>query len=288
VSALLAFTLWGVLPVYFKLVEAVPLLEILVHRVIWAVPFGAVIILARGQWREVGLAIADRRTLGLLTLTAIIIALNWLVYIYAIQTQQIFEASLGYYVNPLLFALTGVFLFGERLSPNRKRAVLLAGFGVAVLAVSGGKVPFVTLALATLFTVYGIIRKRLDIGGMPGLFVETLILVPIGIAYIAWLISVDQAVFGSGDALMSGLLVLAGPLTVLPLLFFALAARRLDLTTVGIIQFLAPTLQFLIGLYYGEAFTLAHAICFGCIWLAVSLFAWDAWRFSRNRKVLAG
>lgn len=287
VSALLAYTLWGVLPLYFKAVQTVPLFEVLTHRIIWAVPFGAVIISARKQWPEVKAAMAHKRTLSLLALTALLIALNWLVYIFAVQRQQIFQASLGYYVNPLLFALTGVIFFGEKLSRNKMLAIGMAAGGVLILTLSVGEMPAITIMLAVLFTLYGVIRKRLVVGGMPGLFIETLVLVPFGLIYLLWLMITGSAVFGTANPGMSAMLVLAGPLTALPLLFFALAARRLDLTTVGIIQFLAPTLQFFVGLYFGEPFTMALAICFTCIWLAVSLFAWDAWRQSRLDRALA-
>jgi chloramphenicol-sensitive protein RarD len=286
ICALLAFVLWGILPIYFRLVESVPILEVLAHRIIWAVPFGAIIISARHQWPEVRAAMAHRRTLGILILTAILIALNWLVYIYAVQQEQIFQASLGYYINPLLFALTGVFLFGEKLGPIKVLAIALAAAGVIVLAVSVGEMPMITLALAVLFTIYAVLRKRLVVGGMPGLFIETIVLVPFGILYLVWLMVSGTAVFGTANPGMSGLLMLAGPLTAMPLLFFALAARRLSLTTVGMMQFLAPTLQFFVGLYFGEPFTAALAICFICIWLAVSLFAWDAWRQNRTRRLL--
>jgi chloramphenicol-sensitive protein RarD len=283
-SAFLAFFLWGLLPIYFKLIEAVPALEVLAHRIIWAVPFGALIVAARKQWPEVRRVIGDRRTLGLLTITAVIIALNWLIYIYAVQQEQIFQSSLGYYINPLLFALVGVFFFGEKLSRNKTIAIGLAAVGVLVLTFSGEEVPVIALALAVLFTIYGTIRKQVVAGGMAGLFVETLILLPLALLYMGWAVDDGTAVFGAQGMSMSIALILAGPFTVLPLLFFALGARRLKLSTIGIMQFLAPTMHFLIGLYYGEQFTLAHAICFGCIWIAVSLFAWDAWKWSRAMR----
>ncbi len=283
-SAFLAFSLWGVLPIYFKVVQTVPALEVLAHRIIWAVPFGALIVAARKQWPEVRRVIGDRRTLGLLTVTAAIIALNWLIYIYAVQQEQIFQASLGYYINPLFFALVGVCFFGEKLSRNKTIAIVLAAVGVLVLTFSGDELPVIALALAVLFTIYGTIRKQVVAGGMAGLFVETLILLPLALLYMGWAADNGTAVFGTQGMSMSFALILAGPFTVLPLLFFALGARRLKLSTIGIMQFLAPTMQFLIGLYYGEQFTLAHAICFGCIWIAVSLFAWDAWSWSRTMR----
>ena len=282
IAGLVAYCLWGVLPIYFVAVRDVDTMEVLVHRIIWAVPFGAAIIHLRHQWGEVWRALTHTKMLAYLSLTALLIAGNWLVYILAVQRDQIFQASLGYYINPLLFAVAGVFLMGEKLRRPQTIAVSLAAIGVLVLTVSGGQFPAIALFLGTSFTIYGIIRKKVVIGGMPGLFVETLVLLLPGLIYLLMLISRGEAVFGSGEPAMSGTLVLAGPITVIPLLAFALAARRLNLSTVGMLQFIAPTLQFLIGVYYGERLTTAHIVCFGCIWVAVALFSWDAWRSARK------
>lgn len=255
-----------------------PATEVLAHRVLWAVPFGLPIVLARRQWPEVARAFRSRRTLGLLTLAASLIALNWLVYIWAVQNALIFQASLGYYINPLMYVLVGVVVFGERLRRMQLGAVLLAATGVSVLAISGREFPLIALTLATTFTIYGTIRSRVVIGGMPGLFIETLVLLPAAGLYLLWLASRDELVFAAGEFAMSGTLMLAGPFTVLPLLCFALAARRLSLSAIGIMQFIAPTLQFLVGLAYGEVLTGPHIVCFVLIWTAVALFSWDAWR----------
>jgi chloramphenicol-sensitive protein RarD len=261
-TALIAYTLWGVLPIYFKIVEAVPAVEVLAHRVLWAVPFGLPIVLLRRQWPEVMRALRTPRMLGLLALAALLIAVNWLVYIWAVQNALIFQASLGYYINPLMYVLVGVIFFGERLRRPQSLAVLLAAAGVAVLTISGREFPLISLTLATSFTIYGTIRSRVVIGGMPGLFVETLVLLPAAGAYLFWLAGRDAIVFASGDWAMSGTLMLAGPFTVIPLLCFALAARRLRLSTIGVMQFIAPTLQFLVGLAYGEVLTGPHVVCF--------------------------
>ncbi len=288
IAAFLAYFMWGVLPIYFKVVEDVAALEMLVHRIVWAVPFGALIILARRQWPEVRRASADARVLGLLALAALMIAGNWLVYIFAVQNDQIYQASLGYYINPLLFTIVGVVLFGEKPRKIQVTAILLASAGVLVLTFSGGKFPAIALFLATTFTIYGVIRKRVVVGGMPGLFIETLVLFPLSAAYLLWIMSRGVSAFASGDPSMVGLLLLAGPVTVLPLLCFALAARRLKLSTLGFMQFIGPTLQFVIGVFYGEELTTAHAVCFSLIWLAVGLFSWDAWRTSRIEASVVG
>lgn len=282
-SALIAYLVWGFLPVYFIVVKTVPALELLAHRVIWAVPFGAIIIHMRKQWPEVRWAFTHPVTMAYMVATSILIAGNWLVYIWAVQQEQIFQASLGYYINPLLFAVAGVFLLGERLRRQQVLAVWLAALGVLVLTVSGGKLPAIALFLGTTFTIYGIIRKKAAIRAMPGLFVETVLLLPVAGVYLLVLMTSEQAVFGAGGITMTSILLLAGPLTVIPLLFFALAAKRLPLATLGMMQFLAPTLQFLVGVYYGEQLTTAHIVCFACIWGAVLLFSIDA--LQANRKL---
>ena len=283
VSALLAYFLWGVLPVYFKLVVDIPAFEVLVHRIVWAVPFGLAIIMARKQWPEVRRAILDQRTFWLLALAAGLIAVNWLIYIVAVQEGQIFQASLGYYINPLLYVVAGVAFFGEKLRRAQVLAVALAAIGVMVLTLSGGHLPKIALSLAVLFTLYGIIRKQIVVGGMPGLFIETLVLFPLAALYLLWLTQTGQSSFSAANPELLIILLLAGPVTVLPLLFFALAARRLRLSTIGFLQFMAPTLQFFIGIYYGEELTMPHLICFSLIWLAVGVFVYDAWRLRQER-----
>ena len=281
ISAFIAFVLWGLFPIYFAIVIDVPPLEVLVHRIIWAVPFGALVIHFRHQWPEVIGALKHRRTVGFLTLSAILITGNWLVYIWAVQLEQINQASLGYYINPLLFALSGVLIFGERLRTAQKAAILLAAIGVSVLAISGGKIPVIALFLGVTFVAYGNIRKQVVVGGMAGLFIETLLLLPIALGYLLWLMQTGEAAFSIEDPALASILMLAGPITVIPLLFFALAARRLNLSTVGMMQFIAPTLQFLVAVYYGEELTTAHIVCFSLIWVAVILFTVDAWRANK-------
>ena len=282
IAGLIAYSLWGVLPVYFKLVGTVSPTEVLLHRIVWAVPFGALIIHLRRQWPEVRRALTHRTMLLLLSTAAFFIAINWYVYIFAVQQSQVFQASLGYYINPLIYVLVGVMFLGEKLRRLQFSAVALATIGVLVLTISGGQFPGIALFLAVSFTIYGVIRKQVAIGGMPGLFVETLVLLPVAVIWLAWMVYSGGSAIASGDPGLTGLLLLAGPITVVPLLCFALAARRLALTTVGFMQFLAPTLQFLTGIYYGEKLTMPHLICFGCIWIAVILFSTDAIRASRS------
>ena len=282
ISAFIAFFMWGIFPLYFVVVKHVPANEVLAHRIIWAVPFGALIIHLRHQWPEVVAALKHRRTFMYLTLSALLITSNWLVYIWAVQLEQINQASLGYYINPLLFAVAGVVIFGEKLRKAQTAAIILAASGVLILTFRSGEFPAIAVFLGVIFAIYGIIRKQVVVGGMPGLFIETLVLLPIALGYLVWIMLAGEAAFSPADPRLAGILLLAGPLTVLPLLFFALAARRLNLTTVGMMQFMAPTLQFLIAVYFGEKLTTAHIICFSLIWLAVILFSIDAWRTNRT------
>jgi len=216
-AGVLAFSMWGALPIYFIIAEGVSAIEMLLHRVVWAVPFGALIIFARRQWPDVRAAFANRRTFGLLVLSAVVISINWLVYIWASQHGFIFQASLGYYINPLMLMLVGYVLFGEQLRRFQVGAVILATIGVAVLTISGGEFPLISITLAVTFTIYGVIRKRVVVGAMPGLFVELLVLFPMSAIYLGMLVNGDTSPFTLNDPGMVGLLLLAGPITVLPL-----------------------------------------------------------------------
>ena len=285
-AALVAYVLWGVFPVYFKLVQAVPPTEVLAHRIIWAVPFGALILHVRRQWPEVRETLADPGKLFWLALAALFISANWFIYIWAVQQEEVLQASLGYYINPLMYVLVGVLFLKERLRRPQLVSVLLAAIGVSYLTIRGGQFPLVALSLALLFTLYGVIRKQVAVGAMPGLFIETLLLFPFAMAWLGWLMMSQQAEFGHGGPSISALLVLAGPLTVVPLLLFAVAARRLTLTVIGFMQFIAPTLQFIVGIFYGEVLTTAHLVCFGCIWAAVAIFSVDAFYQQKSRRVL--
>ncbi len=280
-AGVLAFGMWGAFPIYFKIATGVEALEMLAHRVVWAVPFGLLIILARKQWPEVNQILKTPRILAWLCASAAFISVNWLVYIWAVQHNQVFQASLGYYINPLLLVWAGFVFLGERLRRKQGIAVGFACIGVAILALSGGQVPWIAMTLAVSFTVYGLVRKQVQVNAMPGLFVETSLLFPIALAYLLYLLSSGDAAFGSNTRI-SSLLLLAGPLTVLPLLFFAVSARRLSLSTIGFLQFIGPSGQFLVGLYYDEPLTRAHLMCFGFIWLAVAIFVYDA--ITENRR----
>ncbi|WP_418153047.1 EamA family transporter RarD [Litorimonas sp. RW-G-Af-16] len=278
IAGLAAYTWWGLFPVYFVLTKAVPALEILSHRVLWSVPFCFLILLMRQQLPALWTALRDTKTVLYLGIAAVFLSINWGVYIWAVQNEQIFQGSLGYYINPLLYVLVGVVFFGERMSRLQTLAIVLALLGVTVLTVYGGVFPWISLILGVTFTSYGVFKKQVNIGAMPGLQIETLVLFIPAAALMFYISQTEGLGFTNVSREIDFLLLLAGPVTVLPLLAFSFAARRIKLSTLGFLQYVGPTLQFGCGLYFGETFTPAHAICFILIWTGVAIFAWDSWR----------
>lgn len=285
-AGLAAYFLWGFFPVYFKLTESVPALEILAHRIVWGAPFAAIIILLRKQWPAVFKILKHPKTLLMFVMSSILIGVNWGVYVWAVQIDEIFQASLGYYINPLLNVVIGIFFFKESLNKLQYIAAGLAAIGVLILTTYGGVFPYIALILALSFGFYGVVRKKVDAGAMPGLFVECAILFLPSLAYLYWLYAAgDLKFFYNNTTEMDALMLLLGPMTVIPLFFFAVAARRMPLSTLGFLQYIAPTLQFACALYYGEAFTAAHAWCFGFIWIAVIIFSIGAWQKSKHAPI---
>lgn len=280
-SGMTAYLIWGLFPIYFVAMKHVPALEILAYRIVWSIPFGLLILLFRKQIRETLRSFKDKKKLALLFIASIALAANWGVYIWAIQIDQIFQGSLGYYINPLLYVLVAVVFFKEKLSKLQALAIAFAFIGVAILTIKGGVFPGISLFLAVSFTIYGVLRKSIDIGAMPGLFIEVVLIVLPAIAVLYYISTQTGLAWGAHDTKTDLLIILAGPLTVLPLLAFAFAARRIALSTLGILQYIGPTMQFGCAVYYGETFTPAHAWCFGFIWLGVGVFAFDAIRRSR-------
>ncbi|WP_017932576.1 EamA family transporter RarD [Robiginitomaculum antarcticum] len=284
-TAMSAYVIWGFFPIYFKILQSVPAMEMLAQRIVWAVPFGALIIAYRKQWPAVHKAITTPRTLLFLMLSTTFVAINWGVYIWAVQSGQIMQASLGYYINPLIFVFVGMFFFGETLRVLQIIAVILAAIGVAILTVRGGQFPWIAIILATSWTIYAIVRKQLDVGAMPGLFIETAIAVPIAAIYLIWLSTNGTMSLTPDEPVIAFWIFMAGPLTVLPLLAFAVATKRLTLSLLGFLQFIGPTLQFGCALYYGEPLTTARLICFIFIWTAVAFFCVSAWQNGRQRNL---
>ena len=283
-AAIFAYLWWGgVLPIFLLALRDVSADQVLVHRILWSVPFGAAILFARKQWPDVRAAITNRKVLLALVASSFFIAINWLLYILALQTGRIFEAALGYYINPLVYMVVGVLVLGEKLSRPQMVAVVLAAIGVAILAGYGGQFPIIALILATTFTIYGYLRKQTPVGAMPGLFIETLILSPVALGWL-WIVGpIGEAAWGQSSYL-TFMMILAGPMTVLPLLAFAIGARRLPLSMIGFLQFIGPTLQFIVGVIDGEEFTRAHQFCFGFIWIAAALYAGEAIRQSLKQR----
>jgi chloramphenicol-sensitive protein RarD len=269
---LAAYALWGVLPIYFKQVATVPAVDIVAHRVIWSLPFLALLIAVSKGWAKVRAAFTRPRTLGILMVTALLIAANWLLYVYAVTGGHILAASFGYYLNPLVNVLLGRFVLRERLTRLQWAAVAIAAVGISVLAAGAGGQLWISLTLCITFALYGLLRKIVPADAITGLGVETALLFPVAILWLGWQAGAGQPVMGHGDR-QATLLVLAGIVSTTPLLLFTAAAKRLPYSTLGMLQFVAPTLQFLIAvLLYGEPFTTAHAIAFPAIWLALALY----------------
>ena len=283
IAGITAYTFWGAFPIYFKLTEDASALEILAHRIVWSLPFAIVIILLRRQWGELMRAIKIPKLMGLLTLAAAALSVNWGVYIWAVQNEQIFQGSLGYFINPLMFVVVGLVFFKEKLTKFQAIAILMALIGVAILTIYGGVFPYISLILAASFGLYGVIRKQVDVGAIPGLAIETAVMFIPAAVFLFILYSQGGLVFG-GAPKITGLLLLAGPVTVLPLWAFAIAARNLKLSTLGMLQYIGPTGQFILALYYGESFTAAHAWCFGFIWLGIIIYSVDAYRLREKRS----
>jgi chloramphenicol-sensitive protein RarD len=266
-----AYGLWGVLPLYFKALAGVSAVDIVAHRILWSLPFLALLTTLTRGWDKVRAAFARPQTLGILALTALLIAANWLLYVYAVTHGHILAASFGYYLNPLANVLLGRFVLGERLNRLQWTAVAIAAAGISVLAAGAAGQLWISLSLCASFALYGLLRKVVSADAVTGLAVETGLLFPLAVGWLAWRIAAGAPSFGSTQV-ETGLLVLAGIVSTTPLLLFTAAARKLAYSTLGMLQFLAPTLQFLIGVYYGEPFTIAHAIAFPAIWIALALY----------------
>jgi chloramphenicol-sensitive protein RarD len=278
-----AYGLWGVFPLYFKALQHVPALEILCHRILWSLLLLLGLLWVRGGWPTARPALRSRRTLLTLGVTTLLIAGNWLGYIWAIVNSQVLQASLGYYINPLVNVLLGRIFLRERLHGGQLVAVALAAVGVGYLTLAGGHFPSLALFLAFTFGCYGLLRKTVQVDALVGLTVETALLTGPALLYLAFQMARGQAAFLHTSPRTDVLLLLAGVVTATPLLWFTEAARRLRLATLGFLQYLSPTGQFLLGvLAFGEAFTKAHGVAFACIWLALLIYSVQTARISRG------
>ncbi|MBB3809219.1 EamA family transporter RarD [Pseudochelatococcus contaminans] len=282
--ALFTYLSWGLLPLYMKQVAHVPFAEVIAHRILWALPSAALLLLVMGGMPSMRLALRSPRIIGMATVTALLISCNWTVYTWAVINNRTLDTALGYYINPLVSVLMGVVLLRERIARPLVIAVVLASIAVGILTVQAGGLPWVSLVLPASFATYGYLRKTLPVEALPGFTLEALILSLPAVAYVAWLTASGSSHFGI-DATDTFWLIMGGPITALPLVTFAIAARNLRLSTVGVMQFIAPTIAFLIAVFvFGEPFSLTRGIAFGFIWAGLIIYSWSGFVNARKHQ----
>jgi chloramphenicol-sensitive protein RarD len=284
--ALCAYALWGLFPLYFKAVASLPPLDILAHRVVWSLGFVAVLVSWRIGWRWLPPVLSDRRVLKVFALSTLMVFLNWAIYIWAVARGRVIDASLGYFMNPLVNVLLGWLVLHERLRPVQWVSVLMAAGGVVWLTWIAGAPPWIGLSLAAAFGLYGLLRKTASLGAWEGFSLETLFMLPFALLYLGWFAARGEATYPELPLTMQLLIIASGPVTALPLLFFAAAARRIPLSTLGLIQYLGPSVQLLLAIFlFGEPFGGAKALGFAAIWAALVLYTgdmlWRGWRAGR-------
>jgi chloramphenicol-sensitive protein RarD len=285
---LAAYAIWGFMPLYFKLLQSVAPTEIVAHRILWSLVLLGLLATFWRRWGAIRAALGTGKVLITLLATSCLIAVNWLVYIYAIVSGHVLEGSLGYYLNPLVNVLLGVVLLKERLTRAQVFACLLAGAGVAVMAAGAGAGLWISFTLALSFASYGFLRKVAPVDALEGLWVETLILAPLSLLWVLYLLTQGTAGFGHQSWSIDLFLILGGAVTALPLLLFTAAARRLPYSTLGFLQYIAPSLQFLLAvLVFHEPFGHVQAACFAAIWAALAIFSVEAIRAARARIATA-
>ncbi|WP_319804668.1 EamA family transporter RarD [Nocardioides malaquae] len=287
VAGVAAYVIWGLFPLYWPLLEPASATEILAHRIFWSAVCMVVVVVALRRWRRLQPLVRDRRRLALLTVAAVVITVNWGVYIWAANNGHVVDASLGYFINPLFSVALGVFVLGERLRPLQWIAVAIAVVAVVVLTVGVGRPPWIALLLAASFGTYGLAKKKAAAGAFESLTVETLLLTPFALAYVVWLTSVGTATFGTQGPGHAALLVLAGAVTAVPLVLFGAAATRMTLASLGLLQYLAPILQFALGVWWlGEAMPTVRWVGFALVWVALVVFTTEALMHHRRRQLL--
>ncbi|MEV6305115.1 EamA family transporter RarD [Actinoplanes sp. NPDC051861] len=284
VYGLTAYTMWGFFPIYFKLLQPSPALEILSHRILWSVVFVALLLTAMRNWRFLSRLIRTPRKLGGAAVAAVLIGVNWGTYIYAVNSSRVVETALGYFITPLVVVLLGVFVLRERLRTWQWVAVGVGALAVAILTVDYGRLPYIALTLAASFGCYGLIKKRMSLPPAEGLFVESAVLAVPALAYLTWLNIDGGAQFGHVSATHTALMLFAGVATAVPLLLFAGAANRVPLVGLGILQYVAPIIQLAVGvLLYHEPMPPARLAGFGLVWIALVIFTVDGIRSARAR-----
>jgi chloramphenicol-sensitive protein RarD len=280
--AVLAYTAWGLLPIYWKFFGQIPPAEVVSHRIIWSLVFLGGLLVLQHRQQEFTQLWGDRQRLGVLLATALLLAFNWGLYVYGVNSDRVVETSLGYFINPLVSVLLGFVFLKERLQLGQKLAVLLAAVGVANFIWHFGAVPWIALALACSFAVYGLLRKVVAVSPMVGLAMETLLIAPLALILVGYWAATGSGHLGMGWPTLL-LFMGAGIVTSMPLLWFNNAAKRMQLSTLGFFQYMAPSLQLLLGVFlYHEPFTATHAVTFGCIWLALALYSFTALRAKGN------
>ena len=285
IFACLAFVMWGLAPIYFKLIQHVSAFEILMHRVVWSVVFLILVVSTLKYWHKIKLIVMQPRLLLMLVVTSALLGFNWGLFIWAINNNHMLDASLGYYINPLLNVLLGMLFLNERLRKLQGVAVALAFSGVLLQLISFGSFPIVAFSLAISFALYGLLRKKLPVEALPGILLEALILLPVALTYWWLMTPTSTSNLIDNDFYTNGLLISAGIVTTLPLLCFTGAAKRLQYTTLGFFQYIGPSLMFLLAVvFYGEVFDGERLITFACIWSALAIFSWDSYHQSRKRK----
>ena len=281
-----AYGIWGLFPLYWKLVEHVPALQIISHRIAWS--FATLAIVGAARFRRDALSKLDRRTLAIYAIAAVLISINWFLYVYAVNTGFVLETSLGYFITPLVNVLLGVMVLRERLRPLQWVAVALAAAGVLQLTFGYGSLPWIAIGLALSFGSYGLVKKKAPLDSLAGLTLETGVVVAPAVAYLLIANANGHGSFGHSGPTTDLLLIGGGPVTVVPLLLFASAVRRITLTTVGLLQYIAPTIQFFLGVFlYGEPFAGTRLVGFVIVWTACVLFSVDGLR-ARSRAPQVG
>ncbi|WP_079417332.1 EamA family transporter RarD [Thiomonas intermedia] len=284
VYALAAYVLWGLFPLYFKALEQVPSLQILAHRMAWSLLFVALLLVVFKRWAWIRLLREQPAVLARFALSAVLLSTNWGIYIWSVNSNHVVDASLGYYINPLVNVALGSVLLHERLRRMQWVALLIAAGGVSVMALEVGHVPWISLGLALTFGSYALLRKTAPLGALEGLAVETAVLFPLAAAYLYWLSTQGINAFASADLSTRGLLMAAGPITTIPLLLFAAGARRMSMTLLGVLQYITPSLQLALGVWlYHEPFAQAKVIGFGLVWLGLAVFLFDGLRAAWSR-----
>jgi chloramphenicol-sensitive protein RarD len=285
-AGIAAYASWGFFPLYFALLKPAGPIEILAHRVIWSAVFVALVLTAVRSWRRIGTLLRRPRTVAVITLAAVLIAVNWATYIYGVNSARVVETSLGYFITPLISVAFGLVVFGERLRPAQWLAIGVGTVAVAVLTVDYGRLPWIALTLAVSFSSYGLVKKRLGLPPTDGLFVESAVLALPALGYLVWLTATARSTFTGLAAGHTVLLVASGAVTAVPLLLFAASANRIPMTGLGILQYIAPVLQFLVGvLIEHEPMPAARLLGFALVWLALVVFTWDG---VRNRSPAVG